>query len=78
MTEYATSFINGEAIEISCEGRTVNGVVIFASPNGLALMLGFEAILGGHVGMMPVTMLDATSGYSIIDRTAVTIRKREP
>lgn len=78
MTPYATRFIKGEAIEISCEGRTVQGVVIFASANGLALMLGFEAMLGGHVGMMPVTMLDASNGYSIIDRTAVTIRKREP
>ena len=71
-----TLYTKGDAIEVSCEGRTVEGVVIFASANGLSLMIGFEAMLGGHAGMMPVTMRDATSGYSIIDHTEITIRKR--
>jgi len=41
------------------------GVVIFASGNGKSLMLQFEAILHGHVGMMPVLQDDDGSFCSI-------------
>jgi hypothetical protein len=71
-----TVYRKGDAIEVVHEGRTVEGNVIFASPNGLSLMIGFDAMLGGHVGMMPVTMRDATTGNSVVDGTEVTIRKR--
>lgn len=71
-----TVYAKGEAIEVTCEGRTVEGVVIFASANGLSLMIGFEAMFGGHAGMMPVTMDSATNGHSIIDGTEIIIRKR--
>ena len=70
------TYAKGDAIEIVHEGRAVEGTVIFASPNSLSLMIGFDAMLGGHVGMMPVTMRDATNGYSIVDGTEVTIRKK--
>jgi hypothetical protein len=69
-------YVKGDAIEVTCEGRTVEGEVIMASANSLSLMIGFEAMLGGHVGMMPVMMRDAHNGSSIIDGTEVTIRKR--
>ena len=72
MTPYKT----GDAVEISHNGRTVEGTVILASSNGLSLMLQFEAMLGGHVGMMPVTMTDGENGFSIIDGTEVVIRRR--
>jgi hypothetical protein len=48
---------------------------MMASANGLSLMIGFDAMLGGHVGMMPVTMRDGVSGFSIIDGTEVVIKK---
>lgn len=70
-------YTKGDTIWVSCEGRTVDGVVIMASENSLSLMLGFDAMFGGHVGMMPVTMIDEFNGYSIIDGTEITIRKRE-
>lgn len=72
MTHYAKD----DDIEVTCEGRTVEGKVILASPNSISLMIGFEAVFGGHLGMMPITMRDANNGYSIIDGTEVTIRKR--
>jgi len=70
------TFAKDDEIEIDSDGRTVDGIVIFASPNGISLMLGFEALLGGHAGIMPVTMRDAATGVSIIDGTEVTIRKK--
>ena len=69
-------YAKGDAIEVTYEDRTVDGTVIFASPNGLSLMLGFEALLGGHAGMMPVTMRDGSNGFSIIDGTEITIRRK--
>lgn len=44
----------GDRVSVTMEGRTVDAVVILASPNGRSLILQFEAILGGYVGMMPV------------------------
>jgi hypothetical protein len=44
----------GESVQITCEGRTVPGVVWRATANGVSLMLEFEAVLAGHVAMMPV------------------------
>jgi hypothetical protein len=45
----------GERCRITCAGRTVDGLVLLASGNGLSLMVGFEAILAGHAGMMPLS-----------------------
>jgi len=64
-----------DKVTIECDGRTVTGEVLFASPNGLSLMLQFEALLHGHAGRMPVTMRNATEGFSIIDGTEVVVRK---
>ena len=44
----------GEELRVKCEGRTVNAHVILASRNGGSLAIGFEAILAGHAGMMPL------------------------
>lgn len=39
---------------ITFGGRTLEGVVRLASSNGQSLALGFEGILRGYCGMMPV------------------------
>lgn len=51
---------------------------MMASANGLSLMISFDAMLHGHAGMMPVTMRDGVSGFSIIDGTEVIIKKVAP
>jgi hypothetical protein len=48
----------GDRVKITFRGRTVLGKVTLASGNGRSLMLEFEAILGGFVGMLPVVRLD--------------------
>jgi len=49
-----TPLQTGDAVKITYEGRTVDGFVIMASPNGRSLLVKFEAMLGGYVGMMPI------------------------
>lgn len=54
------NFVTGQAVRISVCGRTVNGTVLLASPNGASLMLEFDAGLwvggdrGMYAGQMPV------------------------
>jgi hypothetical protein len=48
----------GDKLRLTCDGRTVAGWVIMASPNGRSLAVGFEAILLGHVGVMPLLQED--------------------
>lgn len=72
-----TGFTKDDAINVTCEGRTIDGVVLIASPNNVSLMIGFEAMLNGHVGMMPIFLHDDGVYRSIVDGTAVSIRKKE-
>jgi hypothetical protein len=67
----------GDLVLIGCDDRSVEGRVILASDNGKSLMLGFEAILGGHVGMMPVLLQDGVY-RSIITGEAVAVVPRSP
>lgn len=50
----------GDKVIIETDGRVVPGEIVFASSNGVSLILAFEAILHGHVAMMPVLL--STSG----------------
>lgn len=66
----------GDAVQIECDGRTIPGTVILASPNGASLMLGFEAVLDGHLGMMPVSRNDDGSYQSIMTGIVVQLINR--
>lgn len=60
----------GDHIEIRCDGRRIDGRVIFGSPNGQSLMISFDAMLRGFVGMMPVLWhenrwIDIASGEAL-------------
>lgn len=74
-----TRYTKGDAILIDYEGRTVEGEVLMISENQVSAIIGFDAMISGHAGMMPVTRWDkARNVYrSIIDGTEVTIRKKK-
>jgi hypothetical protein len=76
MTQPIIVFQKHDQIVIQCDGRTLPGFVVMASPNGVSLMIAFEAMLDGHVGMMPV-MWDADLGAfrSIVTQIAVKISR---
>lgn len=68
----------GDPVLIGYDGRTVEGTIMLASENELSLMLGFEAMLGGHLGMMPVLRDDGGVYRSIITGEAVAVVPRAP
>lgn len=67
----------GDFVTIQYEGRSVAGMILLASPNGKSLMLGFDAMLGGHVGSMPVLMDHDGTYRSIVTNEMVSIKPRE-
>ncbi len=44
----------GDFVWIEHEGQRVRGMVSLASENGNSLMLLFDDMVGGYLGMMPV------------------------
>jgi hypothetical protein len=67
----------GDSVTIICQGSTVVGEVLLASSNGKSIMLGFEAILADHVGMMPV-LLDDDGVYRSLQVNSVEVVLMEP
>jgi hypothetical protein len=67
----------GELVFITYEHRTVAGVVEMASSNGVSLMLAFDAMLGGFVGMLPC-LWDGKEFRDLVQHKIVTVtRQRE-
>ena len=69
----------GDAIEIEHDHRKVQGEIVMISENQVSLMIKFDAMIGGHAGMMPATRHDKERHIyrSIIDGTEVMIRERQ-
>ena len=44
----------GDPVRVTVDGRVVDAMIVLASANGGSLMIRFEAILDGCVGMMPL------------------------
>jgi hypothetical protein len=63
----------GDVIRIECEGIRTTAQVLMASSNSLSLMLGFDAVLDGHAGMMPVLRDDGGVYRSIVTGCEVKI-----
>lgn len=51
-------FQNGDPVQITYEGQTVNGEVFLACPTGLSLALRFDHSLGSYDKLMPVMWLN--------------------
>ncbi len=69
-----------DAIVITCGDRTLPAKVEMISNNQVSILISFEALLGGHAGMMPATRWDtARNAYrSIIDGTEFVVKKLQP
>lgn len=64
----------GDRVLIECDGKTVLGIVLLASENDKSLMLSFDALIDGHVGMMPVLQDDDGEYRSIMTGVLVKLQ----
>ena len=69
-------FRQGDNVQITYEGRTVDGVVFLASENSRSLILSFQAMLGGYVSSMPVLADEDGTYADLITGQPVEIRPK--
>jgi len=74
MTDGVPTFTAGDRVSIFFAGEEVHGAVVLASTNGGSLMLSFDGILGGYVGLMPVLRDDEGVYEDLIERRPVAIK----
>jgi hypothetical protein len=67
-------FQRGDFVEASADGKTVKGMVTLASPNGQSLIIMFDDMLDGHVGMMALSG-DGRGFVSLMTGTPVTLKR---
>lgn len=71
------TFKTGDEVEITCEGRTIDGIIEIISDNQYAACLSFDAMLDGHAGTMPV-LLDHEGIYRALMTNAPVAIKIKP
>lgn len=65
-----------DLVTATYQGKTVDAVVQLASPNGKSLIIRFEAMLGGHLGVMPVLQDDEGDYWSLMEGNQITLVKK--
>jgi hypothetical protein len=68
------TYKRGDFVQLECKGQTVKAMVYLASSNGKSLMLGFDAMVDGHVGMMPIFLDDGGVYRSIVNDVEVKLK----
>ena len=64
----------GDRVRAVYEGRTVNAVVVKASPNGRSLVIAWdEGMLGGHLGTMPIFQEQNGTYASLMEGLPITL-----
>jgi hypothetical protein len=53
----------GDFVSLTVGDLTVRAMVVLAAPNGLSLMVMFDAALDGCFGSMPLTWREGEGGY---------------
>jgi hypothetical protein len=54
MTEDGKLQRRGEFVWVTYSGKTVKAMCLLVSDNGVSAVIMFDAMLGGHLGMMPI------------------------
>jgi hypothetical protein len=66
----------GEYVWIMFHRRTAIGRVVLASEDGRSLMLGFDGMLAGYLGAMPILWDDGVGGYIDLIQSAPVVVSR--
>lgn len=69
------AFRRHDRVWITCGCITVPGMILLASENSVSLMLGFDGMLEGHLGAMPVLRHDDGKYRSIVNDVEVRIER---
>lgn len=69
------TFTKGESVILKWRDEQYAAQIALASPNGVSLALSFEAIVAGHVGLMPILLGEDGVYRSIITGDEVEIRR---
>lgn len=69
-------FVSGETVWITCQGRTVAGLVSIASANGRSLILELNSMLAGCIGVLVVMQRDDGTFHSLFGENEIIIKRR--
>jgi hypothetical protein len=71
------TYQRGDFVRLSSGDRRIRAMVMLASPNGRSLVLGFEGLFRGHLGMMPVLQDEAGVYHTVFTDAVVEIERLE-
>jgi hypothetical protein len=69
-----TDFKRGDKVIITCNGEQYAGQIVIASKNQVSLAVAFDAIIDGHLGMMPLLLQEGGVYISIVTGVEVSVR----
>lgn len=77
MNEAPSFVVKGAQLTVTYQGQTTRAVALLASDNHQSAMLGFDAMLGGYLGMMPILWNEQRGIYlDLIVGAEVTVEAR--
>lgn len=65
----------GDFVRATYAGKTVDAMVTLVSPNGKSVFIMFDAMLGGHVGAMPISQEDDGTYVSVLEQLPIAIER---
>jgi hypothetical protein len=71
------NYERGDFVRLTCDGGHKDAMVVLASDNGRSLMLQFNGMLRGYLGMMPVLRDEAGVYRALFDDMVVGIEPLE-
>lgn len=66
----------GDLVTVTSDGRTVEGEVFMASPNGISLFIAFDAMLHGMCGSAPLLWREAGEFRDIVTDSLFVLEER--
>lgn len=65
----------GEFVRVTWEGGSVQAMVAFASPNGRSVIILYDGILAGFVGMAPLSESAESDVWTTLAGTTVVVSR---
>lgn len=69
-------FERGEFVEITAGDKSVDGMVTLASENGKSLIVMFDGMLDGHLGVMPILLTEEGKYAALLTGQIVKLERK--